>query len=457
MRLLPKLIIICLLLVSTFSLNAQNVSTVEAKGSGITKADALQDALRNAIGQAAGVSLKAESKVENFLLVSDAISTNTEGYISKYSIVKEVPLRDRFEVTVNATVSLDPIKADFQLLAKTIGGVRFMAVPNEEKAKGDRANYDFAINAINSSLAAKKYRYVDKGTYDKLKKEAMNIMEESDTGITYVQTLGIKADAQFIIELVDINTSTREGAFGVRNETKTNIVAKAYDNCTGEGLGTIIMESSWSPAGDANTINRNSIKEAVDSGMTKLMLTFTSYIGDWVNNGTPFELRFYEMGTFRDLRELRNKLKADPTFGGQLELTSVNNYSKLICTYKNKGDDMADKVLDICDAIPSLVDKKVDVKLIYGRQISFAPQSYVVPNLVKPAAGTSTPGGSGSTTTPADKSGSTTKPGTSTTKPASSGSGTKPASTTKPAGTKASTTTKTTTKPGVKATTPKSN
>jgi hypothetical protein len=165
----------------------------------------------------------------------------------------------------------------------------------------------------------------------------------------------------------------------------------------------------------------------------------------------------HEVSSMKDLRELRNKLKADPTFGGQLELTSVNNYSKLICTYKNKGDDMADKVLDICDGIPTLVDKKIDVKLIYGRQISFAPQSYVVPNMVKPAAGSGTGNAPGAVTPPADKSGSTapatTTPVKSTTKPAGT---TK--SSTKPTSTKTGTTTKSaTTKPGVKTTTPKSN
>lgn len=451
MQLLSKIFIACSLLLSVTFVNAQNVSEVEAKGTGLTKDDALQDAMRSAIGQAAGVALKSETKVENFMVVSDAISTNTEGYISKYSVVKEVPLRDRYEVTIKALVSLDPIKADFQLLAKTIGGVRFMVVPNADKAKADKANYDFAVDKINSHLASKKYRYVDKSRFETLKKEALNIMQESDTGITYVQTLGIKADAQFIIVLEDINTSSRDGAFGTRTESRTNIVAKAYDNCTGEGLGTVIMESGWHSDGEGTTINRQGIQEAIDSGMTKLLLTFTSYIGDWVNNGTPFELRFYQMGTFRDLRELRNKLKADPTFGGQLELTSVNNYSKLICTYKNKGDDMADKVLDICDQIPTLVDKKIDVKLIYGRQISFAPQSYVVPNMVKPDATTGSNTTGTTNTTPASSTGSTgTK---ATTKPATTKSATtKPASTTK-----GSTTKTTTTKPAVKTSTPKSN
>jgi len=423
MQLLLKYCIVCLLLFATLSVQAQNTTEVEATGTGLTKADALQDALRAAIGQGAGVALKSETKVENFMVVSDAIATNTEGYISKYEILKEVPFPNRFEVTVRAVVSLDPIKADYQLLAKTIGGVRFLTVADDSKAKADKATYDFAIDKINSHLAGKKYRYVDKGRYESLKREAMNIMEEGDTGITYVQTLGIKADAQFIIVISDINTSTREGAFGVRNETKTNIVIKTYDNCTGEGLGTVIMESDWTSDGSS----RASIEQAIDNGMDKLLTTFTSYIGDWVNNGTPVELRFYEMGTFRDLRDLRTKLKSDPSFGGQMELTSVNNYTKLVCTYKSKSDDLADKILDYCDGIPTLVDKRIDVKLIYGRQMSFAPQSYVVPNLVTPA-GTTT----GTTTKPAE-----TKPATT---------GTKTGTTTKPTTTK-TTTTKPTTKP----------
>ncbi len=449
MQLLLKYCIACLLLLTTLSVQAQNTAEVEATGTGLTKADALQDALRAAIGQGAGVALKSETKVENFMVVSDAIATNTEGYISKYEILKEVPFPGRYEVTVKAIVSLDPIKADYQLLAKTIGGVRFMTVAEESKAKADKATYDFAIDKINSHLAGKKYRYVDKSRYESLKREAMNIMEEGDTGISYVQTLGIKADAQFIIVISDINTSTREGAFGVRNETKTNIVIKTYDNCTGEGLGTVIMESDWTS--DASN-SRASIEQAIDNGMDKLLTTFTSYIGDWVNNGTPIELRFYEMGTFRDLRDLRTKLKADPTFGGQMELTSVNNYTKLVCTYKSKSDDLADKILDYCDAIPSLVDKRVDVKLIYGRQMSFAPQSYVVPNMVKPA---------GTTTGTTTKAAETTKP--VETKPATSGTKTG-ATGTKTGATKATTakpsTTKTGSKPPIKGTsttTPKKN
>src|SRR6187402_3572095 len=102
MQLLLKYCIACLLMFATLGVQAQNTTEVEATGTGLTKADALQDALRAAIGQGAGVALKSETKVENFMVVSDAIATNTEGYISKYEIIKEVPFPNRYEVTVKA-------------------------------------------------------------------------------------------------------------------------------------------------------------------------------------------------------------------------------------------------------------------------------------------------------------------------------------------------------------------
>ena len=35
------------------------------------------------------------------------------------------------------------------------------------------------------------------------------------------------------------------------------------------------------------------ITEAVSIDIPDLLDVFTRYIGNWVNNGTPFELRFY--------------------------------------------------------------------------------------------------------------------------------------------------------------------
>lgn len=377
-----KIILAFLCVCFITQLQAQT-SVVTAKGTGLKREDALQDALRAAVSQAAGVALMSETKVENFMVISDAISTNTRGYISKYDVVKEVPFSDRFEVTVNATVSTEPIKADFQLLAKSVGGIRFLVMYDPRTVKKEeQANYDYAVEKINAQLSSKRYRYIEKSRFDQLRREAMNIMQEGDTsGISYVQQLGIMADAQFIIQVSGINANSRSEAFDTRTSSRVSIVTKAYDNCTAEGLGTISLNSEWKSSRDAGDGLRAGIDDAVQRSVENLLLTFTGYVGDWVNNGTPFELRFYQTGSFRDFRDLREKLKADPAFGGQLEITSVNNYTKLNCTFKKKADDLADKVLDLSDQIPAFHAKRLDVKLIYGRQISFAPTGVAVPEL----------------------------------------------------------------------------
>ena len=412
---MKRLLTLTLTLFTVFAIQAQT-NVVTAKGTGIKRDDALQDALRAAVSQAAGVALMSETKVENFMVISDAISTNTKGYISKYEIVKEVPFSDRFEITVNATVSTEPIKADFQLLAKSVGGIRFLVMYDPRTVKKEeQANYDYAVERINAQLASKRYRYIEKSRFDQLRREATNMMQESDTGsLSYVQQLGLMADAQFIIQVSGINVNRRSEAFDTRTSSRVSVIAKAYDNCTAEGLGTIILDSDWRSTRDAGDGIRAGIDDAVQRSVDNLLLTFTGYIGDWVNNGTPFELRFYQTGTFRDFRDLREKLKSDPAFGGQLEITSVKNFTKLNCTFKKKADDLADRVLDLSDQIPAFHAKRLDVKLIYGRQISFAPTGVAVPELQNSTQAVKPAQEAPRQTSPATNTKSNTKSGTQT-------------------------------------------
>ena len=110
-----------------------------------------------------GVALTSETKVENFVVIKDAINTRAEGYISKYEILNEVPFPDRYEMTVKALVSLDPIKADFNILSKAVGGIRFLVMYDDRNIPaGDVANYEFAVERINEFLSQKGYRYIDK-------------------------------------------------------------------------------------------------------------------------------------------------------------------------------------------------------------------------------------------------------------------------------------------------------
>ena len=355
-----------------------NIREVTVKGLGLNRDGALQDAFRNAISSAAGVALTAETRMENFMVVEDAVQTKASGYINKYNVINEGKSADGVWVEISASVSLDPLKADVALLGKAIGGVRFMVAYDPNVKRQERDLYDFAIERINQALSERKYRYIEKSRFDELRNEASNIGEtyrDSSNEISYVQQLGMRAGAQFMIYIKNISTQSRSEAFDTRSSSKVTMAVKAYDNCTAEGLGTILLESKFISGREGDAALKQGIQEAIAQDIDKLLGVFATYIGDWANNGTPFEFRFYQSGTFRDFRDLRGKLKSDPKFGGDFEVVSTENYTKINCTYKEVPDEIAYKVLDYADEVATFKALKLDVKYMFGRQINFAPSS----------------------------------------------------------------------------------
>ena len=373
-----KLFVLLAAILLAWNVQAQE-QTVEAKGVGLGRNEALQDALRNAVSQAMGTHVRSESRLENFVLISDAVSTVTKGYVTRYDVVNERQTGNTQEVTVRATVSLSALQADAQTLAQMIGGLRFLTIYDPRKANTASIDgYEFAVERINEFLADKNYRYIEKSRFDALKNEAFRLFKNDTSEATFVQRLGLMADAQFIIYISDINVRQERSNIGT-TRTKVLISAKAYDNCTAEGLGTIVMESNWQNLTDPGAALRLAVSNGVEQGMDRLLFLFNQYMGSWVNNGAPFEVRIYEAGTFRDIRDVRNRLRNDPAFGGQMEPTSVNNFTKLVMTFKKKPEELADRMLDIFDEVPFYKEKRMDVKLMYGRQLSFAPHNVIVP------------------------------------------------------------------------------
>jgi hypothetical protein len=237
------------------------------------------------------------------------------------------------------------------------------------------------VERLNEQLSNRKYRYIESKRFKQLASEAQKLLAESDTNeLTFAQKIGVASGAQFIWFIKDIRIRKTTADFA-RNKSKVIIELKAYDNCTAEGLGTVVLESDWATSNNSDDATRAAIAQLAKDQIEKMLDPFTSYIGDWVNNGTPYEIRFYSFGTFRDLRELRQKLKADNNFGGEMEIQGADNFQKLSLTFKKTPDDLADKILDISDEIPAMKAKRLDVKLIYGRQISFAPSNVSVPEL----------------------------------------------------------------------------
>jgi len=363
-------------------LYGQDVS-VEAKGVGTDRNMALHDAFRMAVSQAVGTYVQAETQVENFITIKDAIVTKATGYIKKYEILKEVPLPGSYEITIRAEVSTDPLKQDANILAQFIGGLRFLVLYDSREFNDlENTAGEFITERFNEALSERKIRYIEKNRFNQIKGEALRTLLNDTSEASYVQKLGLLADAEFIIFVKNVRIQSEKK--GEVWSTKVTIDVKAYDNCTAEGLGTVVMEGSYKLNPDRESSLRIASGDAVLQGFDSLMLLFNQYLGEWISSGAPFELKFYGMGSPRSLRALILKLQSDPDYGGQMSDPSiVENVIKLNMTFKKKPFDLYNKIIDYADEIPELKAKEVDARIMYGRQISFAPLNVTVPDAIE--------------------------------------------------------------------------
>ena len=349
--------------------------TVEVKGVGTDRNGAIEDAKRMAIEQALGTAVKSESQMQNFMLVKDVISTNTAGYISNYSVKNEVSYPDRYEVTIIAVVSESGLKADSKSLAQSLGVLRFIVVydPTKIVNKADSIKYNYCYEKANEFLSRAKYRHVEKESFDKLKSDAIKLSEKDTSSLAFAQKLAFIADGEIIIKIENIYLKEEVKGLNL-NTVKAVVDMKIYDNCTGEALGNAEgMSDEKTVAVTDEEAVRNIIAEAVQRAMEKTMFLVKSYFSDWVNNGTIYEIRFY--GIDEDMfDDITIELEKDALYGGQADYKITNNFMRVLLSFKLPPTEMRRIVRTISEE----KGQKLETKVSYGRQFSFAPKNVEV-------------------------------------------------------------------------------
>jgi len=382
---MKKLLLIAFILPFFATFSQTETVVVTSKGTSLSEAKA--SAQRAALEQVMGTTILSSSSVEDMMITKDAILTKSEGYIKSSKVLEEGKGKDGlFFVKLEAEVSKSALEADAKNLAQQLGGLRFLVLydPRQHNTN-ELAYYDYTYERMNEKLADKKYRYIEKSRFDELKEESFKILDEKKdkSEATFIQKLGFFADAQFLIFVKDIQITTREMTVAGTKlyASSARLDVKSYDNCTAEGLGTVEMltpEEVMLP--DLKDSWKTAIREAIHAGSEKLFYHFTNYAGEWINTGSPYEIRFYDIceDPF-ELYPLYESFEKDPLFGGQFEPVGLDGYAKFVCTYREVPFKFGYKVLNILKGMDVAKGKDVKSVYIYGRQISYAPKDKIVP------------------------------------------------------------------------------
>lgn len=381
-----KLFCCLLMLLPYFSSLAQQ-QKLQAKGIAPNRQQAIEIALSNALMQVTTTYVMPNTgaqnnNMQNKTLLQHAIATQALAVITQYEIENETFYNNLYEISLNATISQPTIAQKAAILEQYIGGIRFLVLYDARNIPANLLpHYEMAYERFNEKLIESGLRYVEKSRFDGLKAEAAQIFGNDTSELTYVQKLGLFADAQFIIFIKAIALRCQIKANNFK-DTKIVIEAKAYDNCTAEGLGTVIMESDWKLLSPKMDELHLCFSSALQKGYDRLMMLFYQRVGSWVN-GAPFELRFYGLGGARNLRELITLLQKNPDFGGTLEPVMCNDYIRINCNFRQKPYHLYNTILDYADSIPYLKAKQIDALWQYGRQISFAPKDTLAKDAVQ--------------------------------------------------------------------------
>jgi hypothetical protein len=146
---------------------ADGVAAISNGDKGIARDHAIEDAKRKAVEQGVGSVLSSESKVENFQLVFDKISSRATGYVSSYSIVSEQSDSSLYRVTIRARVRMADLQNDISgilNMVETQGRPRVMVVIRDTKAGTDEADPDLVSDLetmVIDSFVAKGFPVVD--------------------------------------------------------------------------------------------------------------------------------------------------------------------------------------------------------------------------------------------------------------------------------------------------------
>ena len=310
--------------------SGQEVHVVTSKGEGwfegndalIGKDRAVRDALAKAVEQAVGTMVLAETRVQNFQLLSDEIYTKTDGFVQNYKIINENAGKNVYEVTIQATVSTGSIKDKLDalgLLIDQVGKPRIMILIAEQNIgkqhyyywwghhRGEAADLTIAENTIMDRFREKGFEMVDHNAQSKNIKvaPAYRVAELNDRAAI---TLGKQADAEVVIVGKALAKSIGLVAGTAMKSVQANISLRAIQTDN----GTVLSSGAEHAAAvhiDEVTGGVGALKRASAKMAEKMMDDIIKNFQKRVGATTLVQIIISGLSGQEDLRKFKDMLK----------------------------------------------------------------------------------------------------------------------------------------------------
>lgn len=286
---LTTLIIISIL---SFPLTAfAKVTCVDAEGEALivnenkpaAKIEAIARAKWAAIEQAVGVEVKAQSVVQNFALVDDAVSRQLKGIVTGHKVLFEESAADLFKVKINACI--EPANAGEALSSLALNNSIAVFIPAskprevthlEQRDVQDEANI-LSENVI-GKLAEQGYTVVDVAPTGAVDAAAIDRAMKSGNYMTLRSMMYKFLSNLLLIGKAEYTISTKKGediGYGVQMPFQSVTVRLTYRLVTKEPSGKMIILAAGTEESRALA---NNAEDAAAKGLKKIAEKFTPLV-----------------------------------------------------------------------------------------------------------------------------------------------------------------------------------
>jgi hypothetical protein len=229
--------------------------------------DAVQQALRTAVRQVAGVVLTGETKVKDFELIRDAIYSRAAGYCRSYDVLdKSRTLEETYAVRVRADVATGKIQDDALAILSLIEqmGRPTFATAIDERTGAEHGTKVWVEGAINDHFEGTGFSMLHSKTRDEAAlREMLRAAQAGDTA--KARQLGLRMGSPYGVVVTAFAQKKAETVYGVpANSAVVELQVTVVHRDSGEVL------ASRSVAGKAASIDTTGMRLAANRAVAEV-------------------------------------------------------------------------------------------------------------------------------------------------------------------------------------------
>ncbi|MFC1601428.1 hypothetical protein ACFL34_03675 [Candidatus Sumerlaeota bacterium] len=346
-------LIVLVAIAAAAPLPAAEVKIVVAEGRSAAKDlgrafdEAKDDALREAVNQAAGVWVDSDTLTKNYKLVADLVQTKSKGFVRTYEVISKGKEDDFYVVKISAEIIMTQLKLDLQaigLLRQVTGGQRIMVV-GVEKVDGIKRDSHYAQQPLEAALLAKGFDLVDKDQIEAMKARDVAINFED---FSQAATLGKRLNAEIVVLYsADASYGGQENLYGnIFHRYEVNITAKIIKVDTGRVRKSVVDRGTYGAASRGNAANTALQKASAKAGPKIVKGIIAALEREFKGEGADLEIYVKNI-------DFKNHMRLKKELGKLRFVKSVGSakFAKGVGIYRIKaimqGDQLAEKLYDL--------------------------------------------------------------------------------------------------------------